>query len=239
MSPVSTAMVLAAGLGTRMRPLTDDRPKPLVKLAGKALIDHVLDRLAAAAVMKAVVNVHYMADQIEDHLAGRQAPEVVISDERDALLDTGGGVARALPLLGEGPFFIHNSDSVWIEGPQPCLEQLAAAWMWDAMDALLLLARVSSTLGYDGRGDFGMDAGNALFRPAEAQVAPYVFTGVSIAHPRLFAGCPQGAFSLNLLWDRAIKEGRAFGLPHQGTWMHVGTPQAVGEAQDRIRLERA
>lgn len=232
-------MVLAAGLGTRMRPLTDDRPKPLVKLAGKALIDHVLDRLVEAGVATAVVNMHYMADQIEAHLAARREPEIVISDERDALLDTGGGVARALPLLGDEPFFIHNSDSVWIEGPQPCLEQLAAAWDPGTMDTLLLLAPVIGTLGYDGRGDFQMDANHAVFRPAEGQMAPYVFTGVSIAHPRLFDDAPEGAFSLNLLWDRAIAAGRAFGLGHEGTWMHVGTPKAVGEAEARIRQHSA
>lgn len=239
MSRVKTAMVLAAGLGKRMRPLTDDRPKPLVELDGKALLDRVLDRLAAAGVAKAVVNVHYMADLIEAHLAAWPQPEIVISDERDALLDTGGGVARALPLLGGEPFFIHNSDSVWIEGPRPCLEQLAAAWDPDTMDTLMLLAPVIGTLGYDGRGDFHMDANHAVYRSAEGQMEPYVFTGVSIAHPRLFDDAPEGAFSLNLLWDRAIAAGRAFGLRHEGTWMHVGTPKAVGEAEARIRQHSA
>jgi MurNAc alpha-1-phosphate uridylyltransferase len=232
-------MVLAAGLGTRMRALTDAIPKPLVPLAGKPLLDHVLDRLASAGVEQAVVNVHHMADQIEAHLSGRTAPQIVISDERDVLLDTGGGVAHALPKLGKNPFFIHNSDSVWIEGKTPCLEQMVQAWNPDIMDTLLLLAPITTTLGYDGHGDFDMDADSLVRRPETGEEVPFVFAGVSLAHPRLFEECLEGKFSLNAVWDKAIEKGRVFGLRHEGTWMHVGTPQAVIEAGERLRHEQA
>jgi MurNAc alpha-1-phosphate uridylyltransferase len=239
MSRVATAMVLAAGLGTRMRPLTDRVPKPLVPLAGKPLLDHVLDRLAASGVEKAIVNVHFMADQIEAHLVERTAPQIVISDERDMLLDTGGGVARALPMVGEGPFFIHNSDSVWVEREGPCLELMADGWNPDIMDTLLLLAPVSATLGYQGRGDFDMDANGIIRRPDEGEEAPFVFTGVSLADMRLFESCPEGKFSLNVLWDKAIASGRAHALLLEGTWMHVGTPEAVREAEGCMAREGA
>lgn len=238
MSGVNTAMVLAAGLGTRMRPLTGATPKPLVPLAGKPLLDHVLDRLASAGVGRAVVNVHYMADKIEAHLAARTAPEIVISDERDVLLDTGGGVVNALQKLGSAPFFIHNSDSVWIEGAAPCLEQMAEMWNPDAVDTLMLLAPCAATLGYDGSGDFGMDAGGLVRRPQAGEQVPFVFTGVSLAHPRLFEDAPEGKFSLNVLWDRAIAKGRAYGLRHAGIWMHVGTLEAVREAEECIAREQ-
>ena len=234
-----TAMVLAAGLGTRMRPLTDRVPKPLVPLAGKPLIDHVLARLAAAGVSRAVVNVHHMADQIEDHLAGCMAPSIEISDERDLLLDTGGGVVRALDKLGGDPFFVHNSDSVWIEGAVPCLPKMIDAWDPDTMDCLLLLAPVSRTLGYSGTGDFATDARGIVRRPASGESVPFVFAGVSIAHPRLFLDAPDGKFSLNLLWDGAIAAGRLYGVEHDGVWMHVGTPEAVAEAEERLRREHA
>jgi len=235
---VKTAMVLAAGLGTRMRPLTDKVPKPLVPLAGKPLLDHVLDRLALAGVGRAVVNVHYMAEQVETHLAARAVPEIMISDERNVLLDTGGGVANALAMLGDSSFFIHNSDSVWIEGAQPCLEQMARKWNPDIMDTLLLLAPCETTLGYEGRGDFDMDAGGLVRRPSSGEEVPFVFTGVSIAHQRFFENAPEGKFSLNVLWDEAIASGRAYGLRHEGIWMHVGTPQAVHEAEECIAREQ-
>jgi len=231
-------MILAAGLGTRMRPLSSAVPKPLVPLDGKALIDHVLNRLALAGVKKAVVNVHYMADQIEAHLAGRASPAFEISNERDLLLDTGGGVLRALPRLGAGPFFIHNSDSVWIEGAKPCLEQMAQAWNPDVMDTLLLLAPVTGALGYAGRGDFTLGADGKLSRPDSGEETPFVFTGVSLAHKRLFADAPEGKFSLNILWDRAIEAGRIHGLRHDGVWMHVGTPDAVRVAEECMRRAR-
>jgi len=230
----TTAFVLAAGLGKRMRPLTDSLPKPLVPLAGKPLIDHVLDRLARAGITRAVVNVHYLADQITAHLATRTSPEIVISDERDQLLDTGGGAVRALPLIGSRPFLIHNSDSVWIEGAGSNLERLIDGFDADAMNSLMLLAPVSNCLGYDGPGDFHMDGDGRLTRQYGQRIAPFVFAGVSLAHPRMFEGTPPGAFSLNRLWDRAIDEGRLYGIRLEGVWMHVGTPEAVEEAEDAI-----
>jgi N-acetyl-alpha-D-muramate 1-phosphate uridylyltransferase len=231
---IASAFVLAAGKGERMRPLTQFLPKPLVRLAGKPLIDHVLDRLAAAGITRAVVNVHYLAEQIEKHLASRKVPKITISDERDALLDTGGGVLRALPKLGRGPFVIHNSDSVWIEGMGSNLERLIDAWDDATMDSLMLVAPVATSIGYDGPGDFQMDANGKLTRQTGARVSPFVFAGVSIAHPRLFEGAPQGVFSLNRLWDRAIAKGRLFGVRLEGVWMHVGTPDAIAEAEAAI-----
>jgi MurNAc alpha-1-phosphate uridylyltransferase len=228
---ITTAMVLAAGLGKRMRPLTDVVPKPLVRLKSKPLIDHVLDRLAAGGIKRAVVNVHYLPDLIEAHLASRTNPAIIISDERDALLDTGGGVVRALPLLGDAPFLIHNSDSVWIEGVGSNIARLIQAFDPDRMDSLMLLALGATSLGYDGHGDFAMDADGVLSRRGERREAPFVFTGVSIAHPRLFEDAPKGAFSLNTLWDRAIDRGRLLGLRLEGAWMHVGTPQSEEEAE--------
>lgn len=229
---IDTAMVLAAGLGTRMRPLTDRIPKPMVELAGRPLIDHALDRLATAGIKKAVVNVHYKADQIERHLKHRKKPAITISDERDALLDTGGGLVRALPLLGTRPFIIHNSDTAWIEGVGCNLTRLMAAWDPDEMDCLLLLALGSRSLGYSSNGDFNMDPNGRLTRRVAPFVAPFVFTGVSIAHPRLFEGAPSGAaFSLNRLWNRAIEQGRLYGIRLDGWWMHVGTPEAIVEAE--------
>lgn len=231
------AMVLAAGLGTRMRPLTNTVPKPMVSLRGRTLIDHVLDRIAAAGIERAVVNVHYLADQIEAHLSHRTAPQITISDERGVLLDTGGGVVRALPELGPQPFLIHNSDSVWVEGVGSNLERLFAAWDGAKMDALMLLASATSSLGYDGPGDFVMGTDGRLARRGERQMAPFVFTGVSIAHPRLFENAPQGAFSLNRPWNEAIDKGRLYGIRLDGLWMHVGTPEALKEAERWIESE--
>ncbi len=230
-------MVLAAGLGKRMRPLTDTVPKPLVQLKGRALIDHVLDRMAAAGVDRAVVNVHYLADKLETHVAHRQRPEITISDERGLILDTGGAVVHALSKLGSEPFLIHNSDSVWIEGVGSNLERLFAAWDAETMDSLMLLASATSSLGYDGPGDFGMGTDGRLFRRGERQMVPFVFTGVSIAHPRMFEGAPHGAFSLNRVWDAAIEKGRLYGIRLDGLWMHVGTPDALTEAERWIESE--
>jgi len=228
---VTTAMVLAAGLGTRMRPLTDTMPKPLVPLKGKPLLDHVLGRLTAGGIKRAVVNVHHFADQIETHLAGRTKPVITISDERGELLDTGGGVVKALPLLGRAPFLIHNSDSVWVDGVGSNIARLAAAFDPKRMDSLLLLALGATSIGYDGHGDFLMAPDGVLTRRPERDEAPFAFTGVSIAHPRLFDDAPKGRFSLNVLWDRAIERGRLFGLRLDGVWMHVGTPQSVEDAE--------
>jgi MurNAc alpha-1-phosphate uridylyltransferase len=232
---ITTAMVLSAGRGTRMAPLNGGTlPKPLVRLAGKALIDHVLDRHKEAGIVRAVVNVHHKADLIEAHLRGRRAPRIEISDERDRLLDTGGGVKQALPRLGAGPFLIHNSDSVWIEGVGSNLARLFEAWDGERMDCLMLVALTSQSLGYSGRGDFAFAADGRIRRRVEREVVPFAFTGVSVAHPRLLDGSPHGAFSLNAVWDKAIAKGRAFGLRLEGTWMHVGTPEALAQAEQRL-----
>ncbi|MBC8050522.1 MAG: nucleotidyltransferase family protein [Chitinophagales bacterium] len=236
---ITKAMVLAAGLGTRMRAHSDNLPKPLVRLGGHALIDHVLDRLASSGIYDAVVNVHYMADQIEAHLAGRTAPRIAISDERGLLLETGGGVYRALTAFENAPFIIHNSDSVWIEGPHANIAGMIDAWDDAAMDALLMLAPIKASLGYDGRGDFHMSHSGRVTRRDKGEPAPFVFTGVSIAHPRLFADSPQGAFSLNRLWDRALAIGRVYGVEHRGLWMHVGDPAALAEAEAALQQLQA
>lgn len=229
-----TAMVLAAGLGQRMRPLTDTRPKPLVVVAGKTLLDHTLDRLAQAGVAQAIVNVHYLADQIEAHLRTRASPRIIISDERDALLETGGGVVKALPLLGDAPFFHLNSDTLWIDGVRPNLARLAEHFDPAAMDALLLLAPAVTSIGYDGKGDYFMQADGRLMRRGARDVAPFVFAGAAILSPALFADAPKGAFSLTRLFDRAMAAGRLHGLRMEGVWMHVGTPQAIAQAEAAI-----
>lgn len=235
---ITTSMVLAAGLGTRMAPAGNGLPKPLVELNGKALIDHVLDRHVEAGIALAIVNLHYKADLIELHLRSRRAPEIVLSDERSLLLDTGGGVRNALPRLGQGPFLIHNADSVWIEGVGSNLVRLMEAWDDARMDCLLLLALASCSIGYQGRGDFALAAdGRIRRRRAEQEVVPFVFTGVSVAHPRLFARSPDGAFSLNTVWDEAISAGRAYGMRMEGTWMHVGSPDALALAERQLARE--
>lgn len=230
-----TAMVLAAGFGKRMRPLTDRMPKPLVKVAGKALLDHVLDRLAEAGVERAVVNVHHFAEQMIDHLASRTQPRIVISDERGLLLDTGGGVLKALPELGEAPFFHLNADTIWIDGVQPNLARLAEAFDAADMDALLLLAPTAGSVGYAGRGDFAFAADGRLRKRAEREVAPFVYAGAAILTPALFAGSPAGAFSLTRLFERAAEAGRLHGLRLEGLWMHVGTPDAIAAAEAAIK----
>jgi len=232
-------MVLSAGLGTRMRPLTDNMPKPLVEVGGKPLIDHVLDRLAEAGAEQAVVNVHYFAEQIERHLAGRTKPQVVISDERGVLLGTGGAVVKALPLLGEAPFFHLNSDSIWVDGVKPNLARLAEGFDAATMDALLLLAPTTGSIGYAGRGDFAFAAHGRLRRRAECGVAPFVFTGAAILSPALFKDAPQGEFPLTDLFARAAEQGRLHGLRLEGLWMHVGTPDAIALAENAIRASTA
>jgi MurNAc alpha-1-phosphate uridylyltransferase len=234
-----TAMVLAAGFGQRMRPLTDKMPKPLVKVAGKPLLDHVLDRLADAGVTRAVVNVHYLAEQIERHLATRVRPQIIISDERGVLLDTGGGVVKALPLIGDAPFFHINSDTIWIDSVQPNLTRLAEHFDAATMDGLLLLAPGAGSIGYAGRGDFTMAPDGRLQARPERDVAPFVYAGAAILSPRLFDGAPQGAFSLTRLFARAIAAGRLHGLRLEGLWMHVGTPEAIAEAEAAISASTA
>jgi MurNAc alpha-1-phosphate uridylyltransferase len=225
------AIVLAAGLGTRMRPYNGHIPKPLVEIGGKSLIDYSLDRLADAGVERAVVNVHHLADALERHLAPRQRPQIVISDERGALLGTGGGIAKALPQLGDEPFFLVNSDTVWLDGVKPNFRRLAEAYDPETMDALLLLAPITDSIGYAGRGDFAMLPDGRLRRRRENQVVPFVYAGAAILSPALFADVPAGAFPLTFLFDRAGANGRLFGLRLEGVWMHVGTPEAVAAAE--------
>ena len=225
------AMVLAAGLGTRMRPYNGHIPKPLVEIGGKSLIDYSLDRLADAGVERVVVNVHHLADVLERHLAPRQRPQIVISDERGALLGTGGGITKALPQLGAAPFFLVNSDTVWLDGVKPNFIRLAEAFDTDTMDALLLLAATTSSIGYSGRGDYAMLPDGRLRRRRENEVVPFVYAGAAILSPALFADAPAGAFGLTSLFDRAGEGGRLFGMRLEGIWMHVGTPEAVAAAE--------
>jgi len=229
------AMVLAAGLGTRMRPLTDSTPKPLIKVAGKPLIDHVLDRLADAGVRRAVVNVHHFAEQLQRHLAHRQHPKIVISDERGLLLGTGGGVRKALPEFGDAPFFHVNSDTIWIDGVKSNLSRLADFFDPATTDALLLLAPTTGSVGYSGRGDFSMTSDGRLLKRTEQEVAPFVYAGAAILSPALFKDAPSGEFSLTALFEHAADAMRLHGLRLDGVWMHVGTPEAIGEAEAAIR----
>ena len=223
-------MIMAAGLGTRMRPLTDDKPKPLIMVAGKTLIDHALDRLVQADVKFAVVNVHYKAEMVKAHLARRKDIEIRFSEETDALLGTGGGVVKALPHFGGEPFFILNSDSVWVEGFGRALDRMKARWDPQAMDGLLLMASMVTAMGFEGAGDFNMDAGGRVSRVEEQRLSPFAFPGVQIVHPRLFDDAPSGVFSTNRMWDIAIAKGRLYGIRLDGVWIHVGTPEAVVEA---------
>ena len=225
------AIVLAAGLGTRMRPHNGHVPKPLVQIGGKSLIDYSLDRLADAGIERVVVNVHHLADAVERHLASRKRPHIVISDERAELLGTGGGIAKALPQLGDAPFFLVNSDTVWLDGVKPNFVRLADAFDPATMDALLLLAPTTESIGYTGRGDFAMLPDGRLRRRAESEVVPFVYAGAAILSPALFAAAPAGAFPLTPLFDRAGAMDRLFGLRLEGLWMHVGTPEAVAAAE--------
>ncbi|MDQ1156641.1 MurNAc alpha-1-phosphate uridylyltransferase [Sphingomonas sp. SORGH_AS 950] len=228
-----TAMVMAAGIGKRMRPLTATRPKPLVSVAGKPLIDHVFDRLVAAGVERAVVNVHYLADQLEAHLRDRFPEiEIVISDERDQLLETGGGLVKARPLLGDAPVLVVNSDNLWVDGPVDAIRLLASRWDEAAMDALLLMVPLARAHNHQGQGDFHLGAdGRITGRRRPGRVAPFSYTGLQILHPRIIADAPEGAFSTNLFWDRAIAAGRAYGQVHQGLWFDVGTPRAIPQTE--------
>ena len=230
----SHAMVLAAGLGQRMRPITDVTPKPLVEIGGKSMLDHALDRLAAVGVEQAVVNVHHLAGKIEAHLAGRTRPRITISDERTELLETGGGVTKALPLLGSQPFFHLNSDSLWVERGASNLRSLADAWEPARMDMLLMLAHVSRSMGYDGAGDFHLAADGGLMRRKPGEQVPHIYAGVAIMKPALLADAPGGPWSLNILFDRLMAEGRLCGHVMDGEWLHVGTPEAISEAEQRF-----
>ena len=223
-----TAMVLAAGLGKRMRPLTASRPKPLIEVAGQALLDHLLDKLRAAGVENAVVNVHYLADAVEAHLAKKpHGLNIKISDERKLLLETGGGMVKAAPLIDSDPFLVVNSDNLWVDGPADTLKLLASHWNGNKMDALLLLVPHARASNHGGRGDFHMGRTGRLRRRERTHVAPFVYTGIQMCSKRLLEGAPDGPFSTNILWDRAIEEGRCFGAVHQGLWFDVGTPQSI------------
>ncbi|WP_404481626.1 nucleotidyltransferase family protein [Novosphingobium sp. BL-52-GroH] len=227
-----TAMILAAGLGKRMRPLTATQPKPLVRVAGKSLIDHALDKLGSAGVGKAVVNTHYMADALEGHLKVRKtAPQVTVSDERDQLLETGGGMVRAAPLLPE-PFFCLNSDNIWLDGPTDVFAELSQGWDPERMDALLLMVPHTRALNYRGEGDFHLDPNGRVTRRRAGRVAPFIYTGIQLVSHRLLRDAPQGPFSTNLLWSRAIEEGRLYGISHMGLWFEVGEPSAIKPTEE-------
>jgi len=228
---IRRAMVMAAGLGTRMRPLTDDRPKPLIEVAGRTLIDHALDRLVAAKVEMAVVNLHYKGEMLRAHLAQRRDIEIRYSAEADALLDTGGGVVKALPHFEGEPFFILNSDSIWVEGYSSALATMNQIWDAERMDGLLLLASMVTALGYEGwRGDFRLSSTGHVSRVPDRMVSGFAYPGVQIVHPRLFADPPGEIFSTNVMWNRAIAKNRLYGLRLDGVWLHVGSPGARDDA---------
>ncbi len=232
------AMVLAAGFGKRLRPITEKLPKPLVPVHGRTLIDRTIDRLADAGVGRVIVNVHHLGEQISNHLGRRKSPEIVISREPE-ILNTGGGIANALPLLGDLPFFASNADTLWLNGSQDALKRMIEQWDGDKMDALLMLHSTVEAYGYSGLGDFYADPAGVLTRRAENEVSPYLYTGVQILHPRLFEGADKGAFSMNLLYDKAIESGRLYGMVHDGEWFHVGTPQGLSDAEAYMRLRYA
>jgi MurNAc alpha-1-phosphate uridylyltransferase len=230
-----TVMVFAAGLGKRMRPVTETLPKPLVRIAGRAMIDHMLDRFAEIGIRRAIVNVHYLADQLEQHLAARTTPEIIISDERDKLLDQGGGIRKVLPLIGDKPFFICNTDAIWLEGARSNLARLRDRWDPDVMDVLLLVAAGATSIGVDWAGDFFMDADGRLTRRGESEVAPFVYAGVGIIKPQLFADVKEDVFRLAPFFFAAAEQGRLYGQRLDGQWLHVGTPEAIEEAERAIR----
>lgn len=228
-----TAMILAAGLGKRMRPLTASQPKPMVRVAGKPLIDHALDRLADAGIAKAVVNVHYLADVLEAHVLARQSPRVTVSDERAQLLETGGGMVKALPHLPD-PFFALNADNIWLDGPKSAFHDLSRRWNPDEMDALLLVVPHARAMNFNGPGDFHMDAMGRLSRRRAGRIAPFIYTGIQLVSHRLLRDAPEGPFSTNILWDRAMEEGRLFGISFTGLWFEVGTPQMIRPTEEAL-----
>lgn len=229
------AMVLAAGLGTRMRPLTEDTPKPLLALCGRSLLHHAMDRLCDAGIARIVVNAHWFADQVAAAVAEHDARPAPVVLKEDTLLETGGGVKAALPHLGSDPFVVVNGDAFWLDGPSQALKRMFAAFDPEEMDALLLLVRTAHVDGETGRGDFLLDPLGRARRPKEREIAPYLFGGVQILSPRLFEGMPDGAFSLNRVYDRAIEEGRLFGLVHDGAWFHLSTPRDLERAETMLR----
>ncbi|MEQ8746649.1 nucleotidyltransferase family protein [Pyruvatibacter sp.] len=232
---IDTAMVLAAGHGTRMKPLTDDKPKALIEVGGKAMVDHAIDRLKAAGIKRIVVNIHAFADLMRAHLEARNDPDILISDESGELLETGGGIKKALPLLGDKPIITHNCDSVWVEGMGKTLPRLIETFDAGKMDALLVVAVTASIIGDVSRGDFIMDAAGKLEWREPSSVAPFMYTGVQIIKPQLFADIDETAFSTTRVWRGIFDAGRAFGLRHDGVWMHVGTPAALADAQEFLQ----
>ena len=228
------AMVLAAGLGTRMRPLTLDRPKPLVEVAGRTMVDHCLDKLADAGVARAVVNVHHFPGMVKDHLRARTAPAVSISDESGQLLETGGGMVNALPLLAADPFFCINSDNLWVDGPQDVFRQLSAAWKPAAMDALLLLVPHTRAANHKGKGDFHMDGAGRITLRRSGRIAPFIYSGIQLVSQRLLRDAPLGPFGTMLLWKRAMAEGRLYGVSHLGLWYEVGSPEAIAPTEEAL-----
>ncbi|WP_296718735.1 nucleotidyltransferase family protein [Erythrobacter sp.] len=229
-----TAMILAAGLGKRMRPLTASQPKPLVRVAGRALIDHALDRLAEAGVARAVVNVHYLADALEAHVTARAVPQVTVSNERAQLLETGGGMVKAVPHLPD-PFFALNADNIWLDGPNNAFAELSRRWNAEQMDALLLLVPHARAANFSGPGDFHMDPNGLLSRRKAGRIAPFIYTGIQLVSHRLLRDAPDGPFSTNILWSRAIEERRLYGLSFGGLWFEVGTPQAIRPTEEALR----
>jgi MurNAc alpha-1-phosphate uridylyltransferase len=228
-----TAMILAAGLGKRMRPLTASQPKPMVRVAGKPLIDHALDRVAEAGVARAVVNVHYLADALEAHVFARQTPKVSVSDERALLLETGGGMVKALPQLPD-PFFALNADNVWLDGPKSAFHDLSRRWNADEMDALLLVVPHARAMNFSGPGDFHMDPMGRLSRRRDGRIAPFIYTGIQLVSHRLLRDAPEGPFSTNILWNRAMEEGRLYGISFTGLWFEVGTPQMIRPTEEAL-----
>ncbi|MCB2089565.1 MAG: nucleotidyltransferase family protein [Sphingomonadaceae bacterium] len=226
-----TAMVMAAGMGKRMRPLTATMPKPMVRVAGKPLIDHALDRMETAGITRAVVNVHYLADALEAHLASRRSPAIVISDEREMLLETGGGMVKAAPQLPD-PFFALNADNIWLEGPRNAFADLSSRWDPDRMDALLLMVPHARALNYRGKGDFHMDPHGRISRRRSGRIAPFIYSGIQLVSHRLLRDAPEGKFSTNILWNRAIEEGRLFGMSFTGLWFEVGSPEMIRPTED-------
>ena len=228
-----SVMILAAGLGKRMRPLTASQPKPMVRVAGKPLIDHALDRLHEAGIARAIVNVHYLADTMVAHLKERTDLAIVISDEHERLLETGGGMAKAQNLLPD-PFFCLNSDNIWLDGPKNAFAELSQIWDPARMDALLMLVPHKNAHNFAGKGDFHMDARGKLTRRRSGRIAPFIFSGIQLLAKRLLRDAPEGPFSTNLLWDRAIDEGRLYGMAFTGAWFEVGTPQAIRPTEETL-----
>lgn len=229
-----TAMVMAAGMGKRMRPLTATMPKPMVRVGGKPLIDHALDRLDESGVSRAIVNVHYLADALEAHVLERKSPKVTISDERDALLETGGGLIKAQDLLPD-TFFCLNADNIWLDGPKSAFHDLSARWDPDKMDALLLLVGHARAENFAGKGDFHMDPHGRLTRRKSGRIAPFIYTGIQLVSKRLLRDAPEGKFSTNILWNRAMEEGRLYGVSFTGLWFEVGTPEAIAPTQEALK----